>query len=145
MDIDTELEQEHLLLDVTEMISELMDAEGVSRAELAARLGTTKSHVTQILAGSRNLTLRTLSDIYVALGYRFIPAAKPVTEPYAEYLRTRTAGGLAAGATPNTSRTAPALPSRTAAARKPGATPKPTITRTVNPAVKRPTKFTKAS
>ena len=67
LDIDPELEQEHLLLEVTEIIAELMAAQGVTKAELARRLRTTKGHVTQMLSGSRNLTLRTLSDVFTAL------------------------------------------------------------------------------
>ncbi len=73
MTTDPVLEQEHLILDVTEMIVELMNERGVTRSELADRLGKTKGHVSQLLSGSRNLTLRTLSDIFVALDFRFCP------------------------------------------------------------------------
>jgi hypothetical protein len=34
---------------------------------LASMLGTNKSHVTQLLRGSRNMTLRTVSDIFFSL------------------------------------------------------------------------------
>jgi transcriptional regulator with XRE-family HTH domain len=91
---DPVLEQEHLLLDVTEMIVELMNAQGVTRSELADRLGKTKGHVTQLLNGSRNLTLRTLSDIFVALEFRFLPTAMPIAEPYSAYLHSRPENGL---------------------------------------------------
>jgi Helix-turn-helix len=57
MTTDPVLEQEHLILDVTEMIVELMNERGVTRSELADRLGKTKGHVSQLLSGSRNLTL----------------------------------------------------------------------------------------
>jgi transcriptional regulator with XRE-family HTH domain len=37
-------------------------------AELARRLGSTRGHVTQLLAGERNLTLGTIAEIAHALG-----------------------------------------------------------------------------
>ena len=91
--VDCELEQEHLLLEVTEIIAELMAAQGVTKAELARRLRTTKGHVTQMLSGSRNLTLRTLSDVFTALGYRFLAGSMPLTLSYDQYLHGRRPGG----------------------------------------------------
>ncbi len=41
---------------------------GMSRADLAARLGTTRSNVSQILNGSRNMTVKTLGAILWACG-----------------------------------------------------------------------------
>lgn len=63
-------EQEALAFEATEVISELMAAAGVSKAELARRLGTSRAFVTQTLSGSRNLTLHTLADIAFVLGCR---------------------------------------------------------------------------
>lgn len=65
------LEQERLILDATEAVVTVMAHEGVSRQELAGRLGKTKSFVSQLLCGERNMTLRTLADLGSALGYRF--------------------------------------------------------------------------
>src|SRR5207245_2244862 len=73
------LEQERLLLLVTERIAEQMERSGVRKAELAERLGTSKSHITQALAGGRNLTLRTLADIAWALRCQ-VHVALPPTE-----------------------------------------------------------------
>jgi DNA-binding Xre family transcriptional regulator len=39
----------------------------ISKQELARKLGKSKSHVTQLLSGARNMTLGTLSDICFAL------------------------------------------------------------------------------
>lgn len=64
------LDQESLILEATSVLSELMRAEGISRAELARRLGRSKAYVTQALRGQRNLTLRTLADLAGAVGYR---------------------------------------------------------------------------
>ncbi len=62
------LRQEELILEVTEALSEAMAREGVTKTELARRLGKTKGFVSQILAGSRNLTLRTIADVADTLG-----------------------------------------------------------------------------
>ncbi|MGA2033656.1 MAG: helix-turn-helix transcriptional regulator [Thermoguttaceae bacterium] len=64
------LEQEGAILEVTELICEVMEDMGVSRLELAKRLGKTKGYVSQLLDGSANMTLRTISDIFTALGGR---------------------------------------------------------------------------
>jgi len=64
------LREEELILDVTEALSEMLEEEGVTQTMLAQRLGKTKGLVSQILAGGRNLTLRTIADIADALGYR---------------------------------------------------------------------------
>lgn len=63
-------EQERLLVQVAISINRLMKDVGMSRTELAKRLGLTKGRVSQILSGQRNLTLRTLADIYTALQSR---------------------------------------------------------------------------
>jgi transcriptional regulator with XRE-family HTH domain len=62
------LRREELLLEVQEAIAGAMEAQGVSRAELASRLGKTKGFVTQILSSERNLTLGTLAELADALG-----------------------------------------------------------------------------
>ena len=64
------LREEELILDVTEALSEMLEEEGMTQTMLAQRLGKTKGFVSQILAGGRNLTLRTIADIADALGYR---------------------------------------------------------------------------
>lgn len=61
-------ERERVLVDATEAVSELMQRTGVSRKDLAEKLGVTPANVTQILSGTRNLTLGTLSDVFVVLG-----------------------------------------------------------------------------
>ena len=62
------LRREELILDVTEALTQAMAASGVTRAELARRLGSTRGHITQLLAGGRNLTLGTIAEIADALG-----------------------------------------------------------------------------
>lgn len=62
--------RETLKVDTSEMIWARMQAVGVPKAELAKRLGCSKAHVTQLLNGSRNMTLQTLQDIAIAVGCR---------------------------------------------------------------------------
>lgn len=64
------LREEEFILEVTEVLSAMLNNEGISKVELARRLGKTKGFVTQILSGSRNLTLRTVADVADALGYQ---------------------------------------------------------------------------
>jgi antitoxin component HigA of HigAB toxin-antitoxin module len=86
------LEQESLILEATEMIEELLEESGVNRKELAEKLGRSKGFVSHILAGDRNMTLRTLSDFAYALEHRVKMAAVPLLE--------KGHGGSASPATP---------------------------------------------
>ena len=63
-------EREALAFEASELISRLMEEQQVSKTDLARLVGTSKSHVTQLLSGSRNLTLRTLADLAFALGHK---------------------------------------------------------------------------
>jgi antitoxin component HigA of HigAB toxin-antitoxin module len=62
--------RETLKVDTSELIWARMQVAGVSKVDLAKRLGCSKAHVTQLLNGSRNMTLQTLQDIALALGCR---------------------------------------------------------------------------
>lgn len=64
---DRALAREELIYNVTEDLLVLMERLEVSKKELARRLGRSKSYVTQLLSGARNMTLGTLSDICFAL------------------------------------------------------------------------------
>ncbi|HBL6925837.1 TPA: helix-turn-helix transcriptional regulator [Citrobacter koseri] len=61
---------EELTFNVTEDILIQMEDREVSKSDLAERLGKTKAYVSQLLSGSRNMTLRTLSDICYALNIK---------------------------------------------------------------------------
>lgn len=62
-----ELAQEGFILAVTEEIWAAMERRKKNKLYLAERLGTGKSYISQLLSGSRNMTLRTLSDVAAAL------------------------------------------------------------------------------
>ena len=69
-DFDRLLRQEELILDVTETLTQALEAAGMTRAELARRLGRSPGFVSQVFGGGRNLTLRTIADIAAALSVR---------------------------------------------------------------------------
>jgi transcriptional regulator with XRE-family HTH domain len=52
-----------LIQNVTEDIMVAMDDLKISKSELARKIGKSKSYITQILSGSRNMTLTSLSDL----------------------------------------------------------------------------------
>ena len=61
---------EELILEATESICKLLEEQELSRADLAELLGKSPAYVSQILNGSRNMTLNTLADISYCLGRR---------------------------------------------------------------------------
>ena len=74
-------ERESLAFDAAELISSLMETQRVNKSKLAKRLGTTKSHVTQLLSGSRNMTMHTLAELAFALGCKVELKATVRVEP----------------------------------------------------------------
>jgi transcriptional regulator with XRE-family HTH domain len=70
---ETQVDEEMLTL-VTSLTNEItwhMRERGLSRADLAARMGVSPGRVSQILGGGENLTLRTLAALSTALDARF--------------------------------------------------------------------------
>src|SRR5215469_17112546 len=63
-------ERERLSMWVLDDIAEAMEKDGISKADLARTLGTSRSYVTQVFAGTRNITLGTLADFAWACGRR---------------------------------------------------------------------------
>jgi len=65
---EREMACERLIFNTTEDLLLAMQDANISRSELAKKLGKSKAHVCQLLDGSRNMTLKTLSDMAYALG-----------------------------------------------------------------------------
>jgi transcriptional regulator with XRE-family HTH domain len=68
------LVEDELLVLVTQLTNEInwyMRERGLTRADLAARMGVSPGRVSQILGGGENLTLRTLAALSTALDARF--------------------------------------------------------------------------
>ncbi len=71
--METQIDDEMLAL-VTQLTNEInwyMRERGLTRADLAARMGVSPGRVSQILGGGENLTLRTLAAMSAALEARF--------------------------------------------------------------------------
>jgi len=58
---------QQLIRGTTESIYATMKKKGVTKSELARRMGRTNAYVTQMLSGDRNLTLRTIAEVSAAL------------------------------------------------------------------------------
>ncbi len=86
-------EQERLILWTTEAIWTAMDDQGLTRAELAERLGTSRANVTQLLSGTRNMTLRSLAALAHACGLRADVHLRDLTDAAFTELDDSTAGG----------------------------------------------------
>ena len=71
--MEAQIDEEMLAL-VTQLTNEVnwhMRERGLTRADLAARMGVSPGRVSQILGGGENLTLRTLAALSSALDARF--------------------------------------------------------------------------
>jgi len=95
-----------LRVTVSEDLALQLEAQQMSRADLACRLGITRSAVTQALTDSRNLSLNKLADIAEALDLDvrvLLVSRRPQTmvaaEPPAPTSRTLSFQTAAAGAT----------------------------------------------
>lgn len=75
-------EQELLIGGVTDVLNAIVESLGITQKELAIRIGVTEGRVSQILSGSRALTLSTLAAFGRAAGVRFdlLPRAVEDTE-----------------------------------------------------------------
>lgn len=59
--------REELIFNLTEDLLLIMEDAGVSKVKLAEHLGKTRAYCTQLLNGTRNMTLNTFSDVCFAL------------------------------------------------------------------------------
>jgi transcriptional regulator with XRE-family HTH domain len=62
-------EQGRVVIEATENLARAMGAAGVSKAELARRMGVKPPVVSTMLGGNRNFTLATLAHAFHVLGY----------------------------------------------------------------------------
>jgi transcriptional regulator with XRE-family HTH domain len=71
-------EREALALQASELILELMEKEGVTKSQMAELVGKSRALITQLMSGSRNMTVHTLSDLAFALGHKIELEALPL-------------------------------------------------------------------
>ena len=62
-------QQERAIQELTDLMCEEMNEQGVSRHELAKRLGWTARDFAQMLDGEADMTVRAMSDVFTALGH----------------------------------------------------------------------------
>ena len=62
--------QEMLILEFTEIACEAMALAGITKEDLAEKLGRSKGYVTLMLDGRARLTIRQMSDIMFYLGMK---------------------------------------------------------------------------
>ena len=74
------LERERIWIEATESLCALMDSQGVTSVELARRLEVSPARVSQLLSGTRNLTLASLADAFQALGRSLHVVHGPLAE-----------------------------------------------------------------
>lgn len=71
-----QFQQDRLLVEVASLIFQEMEEEGISRKQLADALGVSKGRISHYLSGQCNLTLRTIADVFGAMGVRFRPSVE---------------------------------------------------------------------
>ena len=75
--------EEGAILDFTEALYAAMEEQGVTRAELARRLGTSQAYITRVLGGHANFTLKTMAKLALALGMQLEVGLVPQRPPAA--------------------------------------------------------------
>jgi len=72
-------QRERLEMEITELICQVMEEQSISRAELARRLGKSRAYVTKVLRDGSNLTVKTISDVFFALGRSLRVVERPLS------------------------------------------------------------------
>lgn len=86
---DPEYLAEQLLIDIAIAIGNVMDEQSVNQKELAERLGISKSAVSQLLRGDKNISMERLVRVAHALNRRVeVPKLLPLTSPDVERVDT---------------------------------------------------------
>lgn len=57
------------VMDFTEELSRIMSAKGISRSELAQRIGSSKAYITKIFSGQANFTVETMTKLSLAVDH----------------------------------------------------------------------------
>lgn len=70
---DVKFHEEGLKFDFAEEVSKYLDEQGVTRAELARRMGTSPAWVTKMLRTNWNMTMETMAKVAFYLGMKVEP------------------------------------------------------------------------
>jgi transcriptional regulator with XRE-family HTH domain len=84
-DIEAQVDEElaRLVTQLTNEITVHLREHGLTRAELASRMGVSPGRISQVLSGGENLTLRTLAALSTALDAQFdvqLTSVKPESD-----------------------------------------------------------------
>lgn len=90
-------QQERAIYETTELLESTMAELGVTRADLAKRLGKSRGWVTQLLDGEANKTIRTIADAFAVLGREYRSYQRPIR------IGTQSPHTISAHVTPNVS------------------------------------------
>ncbi|TQM66177.1 helix-turn-helix protein [Klugiella xanthotipulae] len=75
--------EEAAMVDAGEVIASALEASGLSKSELAAKLNVSKSEITARLEGERNITVRKLAATLHAMGFSLgLNATEPMPDPH---------------------------------------------------------------
>lgn len=81
LEMTPEFQEELLLLKAQTMIYELLEHHKIDQATLARKLEQTEAHVSALLSGKRNMTLKTLARICHLLDSHVDLHAHPLAQP----------------------------------------------------------------
>jgi len=70
--------KEKTIMEITELICKAMDASGLNQAQLSKKMGQHRSSICKILDGTRNPTLKTISDILFVMGVELKTEFTPI-------------------------------------------------------------------
>ena len=84
-DIEAQVDEElsRLVTELTNEITVHLREHGLTRTELAGRMGVSPGRISQVLSGGENLTLRTLAALSTALDAQFdvqLRSSKPAAD-----------------------------------------------------------------
>ncbi|NOQ23528.1 MAG: helix-turn-helix domain-containing protein [Candidatus Aegiribacteria sp.] len=77
---DPEFLQEYMVANIVEDILQSMDEEGISKSQLAKRLGKSRQYVGRVLNETANFTIKSVARIAAALGKDVVLRLKSYTE-----------------------------------------------------------------
>jgi transcriptional regulator with XRE-family HTH domain len=82
---DVEFHIEGLKFDFAEEVSKYLEEEGVTRAELARKMGTSPAWITKMLRTNWNMTMETMAKLAFALEMKVVPKLVRLGEPDVEW------------------------------------------------------------
>ena len=74
-----------LIEDLTNVAYEIMEEQGLTKAELAALLGTSRAWLTTLLSGTQNMKIRTAVSLFRALDHELAFDVRPSSDYFTKY------------------------------------------------------------